>query len=79
MNESERELTDAIREHAKHHYKLTRTQWAEARHVIRYACQDLNSLHTYLERGDWDAVHVMAEIARVQGTLDGLRDYLLPA
>jgi hypothetical protein len=79
MRELDRDLAlEAIREHARVSEKLTRSQWAESRHVIRLAYQDLNGLHTYLEKGDWDAAHLLAEIARIQGTLDALRTYLRP-
>lgn len=67
---------EVIREHARAGEKLTRSEWAESRHVIRYAYQDLNGLHTYLEKGDWDAAHLLAEIARIQGSLDALRVHL---
>jgi len=57
---------------------MTRTQWAEARHVIRYVYQDLHGVHTGLEaaRDGWAAGTVL-ELESAIGRLTALRDYLV--
>jgi len=58
--------------------QMGRSHWAEARHVVRYAYEDLHALHTHLEivSPGWEAAAVL-EIERVTGQLTALRDYMV--
>ena len=66
------------REWVKAFRGMVRSRWAEARHVIRYAREDLSSLHTGLEAGraGWEA-GTLLELEQVIGSLTALRDYIV--
>lgn len=78
---TEREIFDELRarrakREATH---MTRSEWAEARHVIRYAYQDLNGLFTNLGSGaapSWQ--EMLLNIDEIVGSLDALRNFLTP-
>lgn len=74
---SEMELLLALRNllKAQEWKRMTRSEWAEARHVIRQAYQELNGLHTALEvQLSWTSV--CAELEGVIGSLQALVQYL---
>lgn len=73
-----RELLDALRERTRGGEPLARSQLAEARHVIRYAYQDLHGLHTELERMPHRWSDVVAELDTQISRLEALREYLIP-
>lgn len=58
--------------------RMTRTEWAEARHVIRYAYQDLNGLHTMLEKAPLSWQTTLVTLDEITASLEALRTFLTP-
>jgi hypothetical protein len=73
---STRALEDELRRRNRRAGKLTRGMVAEARHVMRYASQDLTGLTTRVLNEDYTGIELVADLDPIIASLDALRDYV---